>query len=99
MLPAAGAMRGTAGQKPQLPMCHLCGQQFGTASLQIHQKACAQKYERERGRPAPERSAGCGEDRVIKPGSTAREVEEFNEKQKEVEGVCDPIITSGTGPT
>ena len=72
-------MRGTAGQKPQLPMCHLCGQQFGTASLQIHQKACAQKYERERGRPAPERSAGCGEDRVIKPGSTAREVEEFND--------------------
>ena len=29
--------------KPQLPTCHLCGQQFGSSSLAIHQKTCAQR--------------------------------------------------------
>ena len=47
---------------PPLPFCHLCGRQFGTTSLLIHQKACAKRYEREHGSPAPEppRSAPVG---------------------------------------
>ena len=36
-----------------MPICHLCGREFGTASIQIHMKACAEKYEREKGKPAP----------------------------------------------
>ena len=49
---AQGMTRGVGGKK-QLPVCHLCGREFGTASLQIHLKACAIKYEREKGKPAP----------------------------------------------
>ena len=46
----------------QLPFCHLCGRQFGTASLEIHQKTCRTRFEREKGRPAPEAPAGGGAD-------------------------------------
>ena len=49
---AQGMTRGT-GAKKQLPVCHLCGREFGTASIKIHMKACAEKYEREKGKPAP----------------------------------------------
>jgi hypothetical protein len=38
---------------PLLPMCHLCGRQFGTASLEIHMRTCEQKYEQEHGKRAP----------------------------------------------
>ena len=49
---------------PPLPFCHICGRQFGTTSLLIHQKTCAKKYEREHGKPAPEppRTAPIGAD-------------------------------------
>ena len=46
-------MRAPKGAKKQFPICHLCGREFGTASLKIHLKACAEKYEREKGKPAP----------------------------------------------
>ena len=78
-------MRGAASKKPTLPVCHLCGQQFGTASLAIHQKACKEKYERERGRAAPEAPmlASSRENQPIKPGGramTQREIDEFNDQ-------------------
>jgi len=41
------------GAKRQLPVCHLCGREFGTASIKIHQVECAKRYEREKGKPAP----------------------------------------------
>ena len=74
-------MRGTAASKPNLPMCHLCGRQFGSSSLKIHMKACTEKYERERGRPPPEAPSAHlgGEDRPVGKGMTAREVEEYND--------------------
>lgn len=31
--------------KPKALMCYICGREFGTASLQIHLKACAKKWE------------------------------------------------------
>ena len=37
----------------KLPVCHMCGKQFGSASLEIHQRTCRERYERERGRPPP----------------------------------------------
>ena len=49
----ASGMRNPAGGKIRLPVCHLCGREFGTASIKIHMKACAEKYEREKGKPAP----------------------------------------------
>jgi hypothetical protein len=49
----AQGMRAPKGGKKALPVCHLCGREFGTASLKIHLKACAEKYEREKGKPAP----------------------------------------------
>ena len=49
----AQGMRAPKGAKKQFPVCHLCGREFGTASLKIHLKACAVKYEREKGKPAP----------------------------------------------
>ena len=43
---------------PNLPACHLCGRQFGTSSLAIHIKACAEKWEREHpGKTAPQPAA------------------------------------------
>ena len=39
-------------------LCHLCGKQFGSASLEIHQRTCRLRYEREHGRVAPEAPAG-----------------------------------------
>ena len=39
-------------------LCHLCGRQFGSASLEIHQRTCRQRFEREHGRAAPEAPAG-----------------------------------------
>ena len=42
----------------KLPVCHMCGRQFGSASLEIHQRTCRERYERERGRPPPEAPAG-----------------------------------------
>eukprot|EP01006_Ploeotia_vitrea_P006259 TRINITY_DN12655_c0_g2_i1.p1 TRINITY_DN12655_c0_g2~~TRINITY_DN12655_c0_g2_i1.p1 ORF type:complete len:807 (-),score=107.85 TRINITY_DN12655_c0_g2_i1:150-2441(-) len=43
-----------SGVKPQFLVCNLCGQQFGTASLAIHQPQCFKKktIEWERGDPA-----------------------------------------------
>ena len=32
--------------KPPTLACHMCGREFGTASLQIHFKSCARKWER-----------------------------------------------------
>ena len=49
----AQGMRAPKGAKKQFPVCHLCGREFGTASITIHLKACAEKYEREKGKPAP----------------------------------------------
>ena len=39
-------------------LCHLCGRQFGSASLEIHQRTCRLRFEREHGRAAPEAPAG-----------------------------------------
>lgn len=71
--------------KPNLPACHLCGRQFGTSSLKIHQKSCAERYERERGRAAPKApespfAGGGGEERPLKPGpDAARAIDEYND--------------------
>ncbi|CAG9312144.1 unnamed protein product [Blepharisma stoltei] len=32
-------------KKPKALLCHICGREFGTASLEIHQKSCAKKWE------------------------------------------------------
>lgn len=70
----------SAGGKPNLPICHICGRQFGSASLAIHMKACADKYERERGKPPPSMpSAFLGEDRPIGKRMSAEEVDAYNE--------------------
>lgn len=36
---------GGFSNKPKLCMCYICGREFGTASLKIHLKACAKKWE------------------------------------------------------
>jgi hypothetical protein len=70
----------SAGGKPNLPICHICGRQFGSASLAIHMKSCAEKYERERGKPPPSMpSAFLGEDRPIGKRMSAEEVDAYNE--------------------
>ncbi|KAL1499061.1 hypothetical protein AB1Y20_013576 [Prymnesium parvum] len=43
-----------ASKRPNLPLCHLCGRQFGSSSLEIHLKECRKRYEREHGKPAPD---------------------------------------------
>jgi hypothetical protein len=53
-------------------MCHLCGRQFGSTSLEIHQRTCAQRYEQEYGRPAPPAPA------VPKSGGKAAALEAQN---------------------
>ena len=47
-----------AAERLALPVCHLCGRQFGSASLEIHQRTCRLRFEREHGRAAPEAPAG-----------------------------------------
>ena len=49
----AQGVRAPRGAKRQLPVCHLCGREFGTASLKIHLRACSERYEREKGKPPP----------------------------------------------
>ena len=71
--------RGVTKPKHMLPVCHLCGREFGTASLAIHQKSCAEKYEREKGKPAPEApsiggGASDGDERALKPTAKDWEV-------------------------
>jgi len=39
--PTGGAAR------PQLPTCYICGRQFGSQSLAIHEKSCIKKWENE----------------------------------------------------
>ena len=52
--PGSARRGGVPGAPPSLPSCHLCGRQFGTASLAIHLKACTEKWEREHpGKRAP----------------------------------------------
>ena len=44
-----------------MPECPICGKQFGSASLFIHQKACQEKWEKQHGvkpLPEPPRAAG-----------------------------------------
>lgn len=79
---AQGMSKGM-GAKKQLPVCHLCGREFGTASLQIHMKACAKKYEREKGKPAPpapEMLKNMGGDRPI----SQMEWNQYNEEANAV---------------
>ena len=35
------------GSRPLLPVCYICGRQFGTQSLAIHEKACLKKWQQE----------------------------------------------------
>ena len=35
------------GSRPSLPICYICGRQFGSQSLPIHEKACLKKWEQE----------------------------------------------------
>ena len=68
--------------KHMLPVCHLCGREFGTASLAIHLKSCKERYEREKGRPAPEapqmpEGLAGEDDRPLKPSS--KDWEAYNE--------------------
>ena len=75
---------GKGGKKVTLPVCYLCGRQFGTSSLAIHIKECQKKYEREHGKPAPPPpemfGAGGGggeEERPLKP--TAKDWAQYND--------------------
>ena len=36
-----------------LPVCYICGRQFGTKSLPIHEKACLKKFEQEQAQLEP----------------------------------------------
>ena len=80
-----GSGGGGSGGKKVLPVCYLCGREFGTASLAIHVKECKKRYEREHGKPAPEApdipglgGGGGTEDRVIMP--SAKDWEAYNEQ-------------------
>ena len=70
--------RGPAS-KPTLPVCHICGRQFGTSSLEIHLKTCRVKYERENGKPAPELPKDIPTNKPVK----SREWSEFNAAAEE----------------
>eukprot|EP01060_Flectonema_neradi_P016157 TRINITY_DN2274_c1_g1_i1.p1 TRINITY_DN2274_c1_g1~~TRINITY_DN2274_c1_g1_i1.p1 ORF type:complete len:832 (+),score=119.26 TRINITY_DN2274_c1_g1_i1:96-2591(+) len=72
--------------KPQMMVCYLCGQQFGTTSLSIHQPQCYQKQltwwkqndPATRG-PKPKDPAIVGHKSQDKMG--AKDIEKFNEEQ------------------
>ena len=70
--------RGPAS-KLTLPVCHICGRQFGTSSLEIHLKTCRVKYERENGKPAPELPKDIPTNKPVK----SREWSEFNAAAEE----------------
>ena len=36
-----------SGPNPYTKICHICGRQFGSQSLAIHQKACAEKWHKD----------------------------------------------------
>ena len=92
----AQGMRAPKGAKKQFPVCHLCGREFGTASITIHLKACAEKYEREKGKPAPPAPSLLteltGGDRPI----TSADWQAYNEAATEVaQGQMEPCPRCG----
>ena len=92
----AQGMRAPKGAKKQFPVCHLCGREFGTASITIHLKACAEKYEREKGKPAPPAPSLLNEltggDRPI----TSADWQAYNEAATEVaQGQMEPCPRCG----
>ncbi|KAA6394828.1 MAG: putative Zinc finger protein 474 [Streblomastix strix] len=50
-----GAPGGGGGMqsKPRFLMCYICGREFGTTSLQIHQKQCMEKFKAEQAKLPP----------------------------------------------
>ncbi len=41
---------GGFNSKPRAVMCYICGREYGTKSIGIHQKQCAKKWELEESR-------------------------------------------------
>eukprot|EP00898_Chlorokybus_atmophyticus_P005713 jgi/Chlat1/6142/Chrsp41S05720 len=74
--------------RPRMLMCYLCGREYGTKSLPIHQDQCkkawltqeSQKPPRER-RPLPQPPEGL--DAMPKEGMDAKATQEFNDKMYE----------------
>mgnify|MGYP001241373254 CR=1 FL=1 len=49
-------MQEQSSVKPRAVVCHICGREFRTASIDIHVPQCAKKWEEVEGqKPAPER--------------------------------------------
>ena len=48
-------MRGSKPKtaRPSLPVCYICGRQFGPTSLPIHEKSCLKKFEMENAKLEP----------------------------------------------
>eukprot|EP00754_Rhynchopus_humris_P013658 Rhum_TRINITY_DN14340_c10_g1::Rhum_TRINITY_DN14340_c10_g1_i1::g.83578::m.83578 len=82
--PVSKAGRET-GQRPSMLVCYLCGQQFGSSSLGIHQPQCYKKkcIEWERADPAgrgpkPRDPASVDQAEMLKGGADAFNEQQFN---------------------
>jgi hypothetical protein len=52
--PRARTPKGTPGQRPRMLICYICGREYGSASLPIHEAQCIKRFEVEQAR-APAR--------------------------------------------
>ena len=80
---ASSSKKNGSGGKKVLPVCYICGREFGTASLAIHLKACKKRFERENCRPAPDApddipGLAALAERAIQP--TAKDWDAYNEQ-------------------
>ena len=69
---------------PKTLICYICGREYGTASLEIHLKACKKRWEQEESqkppkerRPLPEPPRGFDEIVVGARGMSGEQLEEF----------------------
>ncbi|KAI8804846.1 hypothetical protein BJ742DRAFT_775732 [Cladochytrium replicatum] len=46
MLPSTSVQPKAQGRNPHLKICYLCGREFGSQSIGIHEKACMEKWEK-----------------------------------------------------
>jgi hypothetical protein len=77
-----GGVGGGASRRPPAVVCHICGRQYGTASITIHVKTCEKKFlEEEAKKPAKQRRAlpEAAPDYALVAGATPDQLDRHNE--------------------
>lgn len=67
-------------RKPKALVCYICGREFGTASLEIHQRTCKKKWEAEQAKLPKELRTKLQAPEEGLVDFSRKSIEEYNEK-------------------